>query len=142
MTPAWIVALLVLLMAIGTAGYRFGADATKIACDRHDEAQQQVTIAAEKGVIVKERAAGTITQNTETDYGKNIAVIEHDYDAGLVQSDPPATGVNLSPVPNPACRTSAPKNSRKFSLTPQQCDIEEQKLISLWGWIRAQAAVN
>ena len=142
MTPAWIVSLVVLLSIVGLGGYRFGADSTEVTCQKHDEAQQQVTILAQKHVITEVQTQGKITEGAEHEYDSDTAAISTLYGDSGVQPDPAATVKHLPAIPNPACRALPPQNSRKFGLTPQACDIEEQKLISLWGWIKAQQAVQ
>jgi hypothetical protein len=139
MNQWWILFCIGILAATGFTGERFGEDRVKVQCDKHDEAQQEVTIAAQKHVITEVQTQGQITQEAENAYHTGITAIDGMYAATGVQSHGDATSAGVRPVPATACGT---QTSRKYRLTPKQCDEEEAKCNALWNWAEQQAAVK
>lgn len=104
---------------------------------RDNEAQQQVTIAAEQGVIARQQQSASITNNMSKRYENDLFTIDSLYDLpdGVLRAGPPAGG-DLRPVSRTtAGACSCPKTSKEYQLTFRQCDVEEEKLSDLWDWI-------
>ncbi len=120
-------------------GYRAGEAKAELQVD-----QQKVTISAEAGVIAKQQSAAVITQKESQNYEKNVSSIDDDYadiTGGLYPANT-STGGRLRAATNPAAGVSAncTKTSKKYGLTPRQCDTEEAKLLALWDWVAKQRA--
>ena len=92
--------------------------------EKHAIAGQQVTIAAEQGVIVKQAKSQAITNKTEGDYAKESLNIDKQYADGLQQPDS-ATSNGLSKVsitpsvtrPVACARTSKVKRAIRVAVT-------------------------
>jgi hypothetical protein len=119
----WIIALLFLLASVGLIGERYGENRVTVQCDKHDQAQQQVTITAEQGVIARQQQSESITNTTEGNYEKDVAIIDDQYALGVQQSNP--TSNNLPRLPKTACVTrpvACPRTSKVYKLTFEKCD--------------------
>ncbi len=138
MNQYWALFCLLLLAAAGFGGERYGENRITVKCDKHDEAQQQVTITAQQHVIGEVKTQETINQGAENAFQKNVDTIGALYDSG-VPSNPAATGPGMCAIPAAASR---PQTSRKYKLTLKQCDVEEAKFNALWNDWLAQAAVK
>ncbi len=138
MNQYWIIAFVTLLVGVFLTGERYGADRMAVQCDKREEAQQQVTIAAQQHVIGQVETQSKITQESENAYHTGITAIDALYTTAGVQQTPP-TGNNLRTVPSATCGT---QTSRKYRLTLKQCDEEEAKSNALWNWAQNQAAVK
>ncbi len=139
MNEWWILLCIAILAAVGVGSYHFGEDHVTIACDKHDEAQQQVTIAAQTHVIGEIGTQGNITQESENAYHSKLTSIDSNYVNSSVQQNPATTGTSMRAIPNTACGVQATK---VYKLTPLQCDHEEAKANALWNWANKQAAVK
>ena len=140
MNQVWIIFSLLLLASTGFIGERYGENRIKVQCDKHDAAQQQVTIAAENNVIAKQKQSEATTVQTAQSYEKTVDRINVDDDDGVQPSGTPASG-SMSAIPIPAARTcpAAVTASKTYKLTLKQCDIEEAKLQHLWAWYAEQS---
>ena len=138
MNQAWTIFCLILAAALFIGGYEVRGWKDGVATAKYDEAQQQVTIAAEQKVIKQVDSQNTINQKAENDYEKGAGAINDLYD-NSVQPTPAATSPSVRPVPAPAC---GPQTSRRYHLTLKQCDLEESKFNALWNAWVAQAAVK
>ena len=111
------------------AGYRYESEKCKAA-------DEQATIAAyqHKDEVTTKQTA--ITTSEESTYEKDSNAIGTLYAVSLPVSPKP----NLSLVANPPNGTCP--SSKRYKLTPKQCDTEEAKLKALWTWSNQQAAVK
>lgn len=139
MNQWWILATLALLAGVFFVGDRYGRDAVTVVCDKQQSAEQQGTIAAQTHVIGEIKTQGNITQETSNAYHTNISAIDTMYAVPSMYPIQTATGTGVRSVPIPACGI---QTSKKYKLTPQQCDIEEEKSNALWNWTQQQAAVK
>lgn len=140
MAPAWIIALLTLFLFVGFVSYRYGKDSAQIACDKHDEAQQQVTIAAENSVIKTIGKQQSVTQGVDNEYHIGIAAIDNLYS---LQSNATPASNRLPPLPH---RTSGLNDSTckssYYKLTSEECDKNTTQIINLQTWIKQQEAIK
>ncbi|MDE2106583.1 MAG: hypothetical protein KGL39_55725, partial [Patescibacteria group bacterium] len=114
------VALLIGLLVGGLAGWK--AESWHMT-----QAEQAAVIGAQAGVIKTEQKQAAVTNKTEVDYEKDLADIERLYFDGLPASIPGRVPVVASPA------ASTGTYSKKYHLSPKQCDIEEGKLKGLWS---------
>jgi hypothetical protein len=126
MNQWWLLFCLVILMAVGFVGYRYGADSTEVSCQKQVEAEQA-------HVIGQIETQNQITQGVSNAYHTGISAIDNLYG---VQQLPGGIKRTIS---TPACGTQA---SKKYKLTPQECDDEEFKCIALWNWTQQQGDVK
>jgi hypothetical protein len=138
MNQWWILFCLGILAAVGFTGERYGENRVRVQCDKHDEAQQQVTIDAQQHVIKQVQTQGQITQEVENAYHTGITAIDSLYATARVQPKASASA-GVRSVPAAACGT---QTSRKYRLTLKQCDEEEAKCNALWNWAQQQSAVK
>lgn len=138
MNQAWTIFCLILAAALFFGGYEVRGWRDGVATAKYDEAQQQVTIAAEQHVIKQTETQNTINQKAESGYEKDFTTIGAMYDSS-VQPTPPAASASVRPVSPAACGITA---SRRYHLTLKQCDLEEAKFNALWNAWVAQAAVK
>lgn len=101
-------------------------------------AQQQVTIAAENNVIVKQQKSEAITDKTEVDYEKDIALIDTNYDSSLQPATNPTS--NSLPVASKTPSVTRPiactRASKTYKLTFEQCDKVQAGFNALWyDWV-------
>ena len=121
------------------------ADCTA-ADNAHDLVQSQNTVAAEKKVISIVQTQGNISQETSNAYAKTSADIISMYaSVGVpVPTNSPING--MSTIRSTAGRTGPDSckatTSKKYKLTPEQCDQEEAKCNELWNWADEQAHVK
>ena len=138
MNQWWLLAFLALLGGTFFLGDRYGTNASKVACDKIESAEQKTTIAAEQHVIGQVTTQGQINQNAETEYAKDSTSIDGVYYPSGVRAGNPA-GNSVRSVSTSACGT---QTSKVYKLTPEQCDKEEAKCNVLWNWAQHQAAVK
>lgn len=138
MNQYWLVALIVLLCSIGLFGYHAGVTSAEVKCDKHDAAEAQTTINAQQHVITETETQNQISQGAENAYHTGINSIDSLY-TDSVPTAPAAAGDGVRRVSTAACGT---QTSKKYKLTPQQCDEEEAKCNALWNWAQSQAAVK
>lgn len=138
MNQWWIIFCLGVLTVAGFTGERYGENRIKVQCDKHDEAQQQVTIAAQNHVINEVKNQNQITQGAENDYQQNITAITGLYSHGL-QPDAAAASASMRAISGTACSAQA---SKRYKLTPQKCDDEEAKCNVLWNWAQRQSKIK
>lgn len=129
MNQYWIVAFVILLAGTGFFGYRYGVTSTEVGCQKHEEEQQQ-------HVIGQMQAQTQVTQEIQNAYHTGISSIDALYATAGVQ--PTANG-NVRSIPSAACGT---QTSKKYKLTPKQCDDEEYKCNALWNWAQQQSAIK
>jgi len=125
----WIIAFVLLLAGVGYFGYRSGENAVEVTCQKHEEAQQQ-------HVIGQLETQTQITNGVENAYHTGITAIDNLYSTARVQ---PAGNGNVRAVPATACGT---QTSKRYKLTPKQCDMEEAKCNALWNWTQQQSQVK
>lgn len=136
MNKYWLIALLCSYTGVGYVVYSWQSDKCAAQIAQNAEAQQKITISAEENVIKKERSDANISKTVDTDFQKDVVDITRQYDANSM----PTNSTTSNSLPNSTdassgfSSTQCAKASKKFQLTFKQCDVEEQKLISLWNW--------
>lgn len=140
MNQYWIIALLLAFAGVGVAGERYGVYSTEVTCQKHDEAQEQVTITAEKNVITTIGKQQTITTEVENAHHTGISVIDDLYrlqPANPAGNSMPAAGSTAGRPDGAACQPS-----RFYKLTLKECDDNTAQLIDLQTWIKNEAAAK
>lgn len=99
----------------------------------HDAEQAQVTISAQEHVIKQVQTQNTINQGVENAYNSGISSIDGLYAAPGMQSTPPATSNGVRPIAATSCGSNVTswQVTKKFKLTPKQCDVSAERLIGL-----------
>jgi hypothetical protein len=139
MNKYWLLAFVAWSVGMFIGGFKAESWRAGQAAAQIVEEQQKVTIAAEQGVIVKQQKAESITNNVEAQYEKQIFGIDSKYDFNGLRKPDDTTGHRLPTVSRTTVISNPdPKSSKTYQLTYRQCDIEEQKLISLWAWLYRQ----
>lgn len=138
-TVIWIGVALFLLGAAGFMGFHFGKDSATVVCDKAQTKNDQAVIDQGNHVIGQLKTQGQDTQQAELNYEDLTNAINALY-APSMPSNTPTVGANpLRPVPKATCPSRA---SKKYKLTPQQCDDEEAKCTELWKWAESISAVK
>lgn len=139
MNQWWLLFCVALLGGTFYLGYHNGADSVKVACDKHDAQQQQQTIQAEKHVTSQIQTQGNITNEEVYALIKDAHSIDGLYTSAGLPAIARTTGDSVRPLPS---ATRGVQTSKKFKLTPKQCDEEEAKLQHCWSWANHQAAIK
>jgi hypothetical protein len=112
---------------------------------QHDLAQTQITVAAQQHVITTIQKQTEINEVTAHAYQSSISSIDDLYASGL-QPTPVSTSHGLRSLPASTGGAStaicSETTSKKYKLTPKQCDLEEEKFNLLWNTWNAQAALK
>lgn len=135
----WLGVALVILTGVFILGLRYGSDHETVACDKVQAVQSQEAIQQTKHVIGQIETQGQVTQTAETNYEKDHANINSIYGPSLPVNTPTPTADGMHALSKAACPA---RTSKKFKLTPQQCDDEEAKCTELWKWAQGQAGVK
>ena len=112
---------------------------------KHDLAQTQGTVAAQQHVIGTIQQQNSINEGISHAYQIGIFAIDDLYSTASVQPAPIATGNDLRTIPGTSTGTRpivCAQTSRKYKLTPKQCDMEEEGYNQLWNAWNAQAALK
>ena len=120
MNQWWFLAFILWSLACGLAGWKSEEW-------RLDSKEQSAIIEAQTNVIQTVQKQDGLINNTEVDYEKDVA---NDIDPLYPDSVPESAASNLPANPCPPARTGT--YSKRFHLSPKQCDIEEDKLIRVW----------
>jgi len=134
MNQWWIIFLMVTHAAVGFSCWEAATWKDGIVAAHLAEAQQVNTIKAQQSVLVKQLAADQITTNTEVDYDKTMADL-----AALYSVQPNNSTSNGMPS---VCRASGGADAgcatKKYKMTPEQCDISRTQLLKLRAWLVSQ----
>lgn len=115
---------------------------------KHDLAQANVTVAAEKGVIATVGEQQTVTQGVDYAYQAKKSDIDNQYLAGLdsVRAAGTSTGTDICAVSGPTGRphaaASRPFITKVYKLNPQECDENTEQLYGLQAWVKGEQAVK
>ena len=129
MNQYWLIAFIALLGGVGFFGYHAGVTSAEVKCQRQIEVQQQ-------HVIGQLETQTQITNGVSNAYHTGITAIDNLYATASVQ---PKTNGAVRPVPAATCGT---QTSKRYKLTPKQCDMEEAKCNALWNWAQQQSQVK
>ncbi len=139
MNQWWFLGFIAFTLGIALAGEKYGENKIKVACEKQDEAQQQNTIMAQQHVISQIGVQDNISKGETNAYQSSLNAITILYHDVRLPAPANATGTNLRTVPAAAGGT---QTSKRYRLTPQQCDQEEAKCNALWNWAQQQSAVK
>jgi len=115
---------------------------------KHDLAQTNVTLAAEKAVVSTVVKQQTITQRVDSSYENTKSYIDSQYVADYVgvQSKIPTASNSLSPLSiapiRPSGATTRQLRTKVFKLTAQQCDDNTEQLYALQDWVKDQQSIK
>ncbi len=107
------------------------------ACSWRDTAKQETAVVKQQDHVIKVvEKSNAITNRTEESHEKDLASIDAYYADGMFGD----TG-SMPAIPSSSCQPCSCR-SAKYGLSRKQCDIEESKLIALWGWNKQQARLK
>lgn len=138
-TVIWIGVALFLLGTTGLIGFHFGKDSATVVCDKAQTRNDQAIIDQGNHVIGQLKTVGDITQTAEGNYEKDQNSIGALYAPSVPIITPTPSVSAVRSLPKATC---PPRTSKKYKLTPQQCDDEEAKCTELWNWAKSISVVK